>query len=110
MNLCQQLERYLLCLQETIAALASNKTEAQTPDSSNTTSFEQGGSSSSEILAPSKEKSCQDLKEQQLLIAKQNLKDQQLLIAKQKKEKQEEAIAEVTSSVIVYIGLYLEMY
>ncbi|KAI3928212.1 hypothetical protein MKW98_023813 [Papaver atlanticum] len=80
--------------EETIAALASNKTEAQTPDSSNTTSFEQGGSSSSEILPPSKEKSRQDLKEQQLLIAKQNLKDQQLLIAKQKKEKQEEAIAE----------------
>ncbi|KAI3963216.1 hypothetical protein MKX01_030346 [Papaver californicum] len=68
--------------EETIAALASKKTEAQTPDSSNTTSFEQGGSSSSEILSSSKEKSHQDLK------------DQQLLISKQKKEKQDEAITE----------------
>ncbi|KAI3988111.1 hypothetical protein MKX01_011900 [Papaver californicum] len=68
--------------EETIAALASNKTEAQTPDSSNSTSFEQGGSSSSEILSSSKEKSHQDLK------------DQQLLISKQKKEKQDEAITE----------------
>ncbi|MCL7051315.1 hypothetical protein MKW94_018606 [Papaver nudicaule] len=65
--------------EETTRVLASNEREAQTPDASNTTSFEQGGSLSSES---SKEKSRQDFKEQQLLISKQ------------KKEKQGETITE----------------